>query len=119
MPAIGASTSLFDAGVFAGADNTGDGGVGAQYYKFVVTQAGDYTFTLDWPNDADLDPVVCFDVDCADGAFAGTGVDQPEQGTLTLDPGTYYFAVVLFAAGSDGAGPNYFTLKIDAAPPSP
>jgi hypothetical protein len=63
-----------------------------------VTEAGDYRFVTDWVgDDTDLDPVVCFDVACAGGAFAGTGLDHPEDGTLTLDPGTYYFVSVLFA----------------------
>ncbi len=111
-PADGSLGGIADAGTFTGADITGDGGVGAQYYKFTVATAGDYTFTLNWLGAADLDPVVCFDAACSDGAFAGTGVDQPEQGTLTLDPGTYYYVAVLFAGAPEG-----FT--ISAAPAVP
>jgi hypothetical protein len=118
-PDIGGHAGIIDVGNFSGSDITGDGGVGAQYYKFTIATAGDYTFTMDWNNDADLDPVVCFDAACSDGAFAGTGTDQPEQGTLTLQPGTYYFAVVLFAQGASATNPDFFSLQIDAAPPSP
>ena len=111
-------TGILDGGDWSGADITGDGGLGAQYYKFTVSEAGDYTFHMNWPNDADLDPVVCFDAACSDGAFAGTGVDQPEEGTLTLQPGTYYFAAVLFDVGASATNPAYWTLQITGAPPT-
>jgi hypothetical protein len=111
-------TGILDGGNWSGADITGDGGLGAQYYKFEVTEAGDYTFHMNWPNDADLDPVVCFDAACSDGAFAGTGVDQPEEGTLTLQPGTYYFVAVLFDVGASATNPDYWTLQITGAPPT-
>jgi hypothetical protein len=98
VPAAGGSVLIYDGGVFAGADITGDGGVGAQYYTFTVTEAGDYHFVTDWVgDDTDIDAIVCFDAACSDGAFAGTGVTHPEDGTLTLAPGTYYFVSVLFA----------------------
>jgi hypothetical protein len=111
--AIGDSTLLLGGTGWSGPDITGDGGVGAQYYKFTVANAGDYHFVTDWPNDADLDPVVCFDAACAGGAFAGTGSGHPEDGTLTLAPGTYYLAVVLFA----GTGPDNFTVTISQDAP--
>jgi hypothetical protein len=113
IPAIGGTGGFADGGAFTGADITGDGGVGAQYYKFTVAEAGDYTFTTTWFGASDLDPVVCFDAGCNDGAFAGTGVDQPEQGTLTLAPGTYYWVTVLFAGAPTG-----FTIQVTAAPPT-
>jgi hypothetical protein len=116
VPTLGTSTAFFDVGTFTGADITGDGGLGAQYYKFIVTQAGDYTITTNWVGAADLDAIVCFDAACAGGAFAGSGTSQPEQGTLTLAAGTYYFAVVLFA----GAAPPNFSAQISAvATPAP
>jgi hypothetical protein len=97
VPAAGESVVLYDGGTFAGADITGDGGVGAQYYQFTVTEAGDYHFVTDWiGDDTDIDAVVCFDAACSSGAFAGTGLTHPEDGTLTLAPGTYYFVSVLF-----------------------
>jgi hypothetical protein len=113
VPADGSTGAFADAGIFTGADITGDGGVGAQYYKFTVAQAGDYTFTESWVGPSDLDPVVCFDAGCATDAFAGTGVDQPEQGTLTLTPGTYYYAAVLFAGAPTG-----FTISASPAAPA-
>jgi hypothetical protein len=113
--AIGETTAFFDAGTFTGADITGDGGVGAQYYQFTIAEAGDYDFITDWPGGADLDPVVCFDVACAAGEFAGTGLDHPEHGTLTLAAGTYYFAAVLFA----GDPPANFSVQITRLEPAP
>jgi hypothetical protein len=108
VPALNESASFYDAGVFTAPDITGDGGVGAQYYTFTVTEAGDYRFVTDWPNTSDIDPFVCFDAACAAGEAVGTLVDQPEDGTLTLEPGTYYFASVLFG----GAVPPNFSLTI-------
>jgi len=109
VPAAGDSTLvLFDNGTFTGLDITGDGGIGAQYYQFTVTEAGDYRFITDWSGDADIDAIVCFDAACAGGAFAGSGLTHPEDGTLTLAPGTYYFVAVLFA----GAATPFF-LTID------
>jgi hypothetical protein len=101
VPAAGASVILYDDGTFTGADITGDGGIGAQYYQFTVTEAGDYQFVTDWVgDDTDIDAIVCFDAACADGAFAGSGLDHPEDGTLSLTPGTYYFVSVLFAGAA-------------------
>ena len=109
VPAVvGDSTIILGGTGWTAADITGDGGVGAQYYKFTVASAGDYHFVTNWPNDADLDAVVCFDAACAGGAFAGTGLTQPEDGVLTLAAGTYYFCVVLFA----GTGPDSFNVTI-------
>lgn len=115
-PALGATTAFMDVGTFTGADVTLDGGVGAQYYKFVVAEAGDYTFLTNWDGAADLDALVCSDATgCA--TFAGTGVDHPELGTLTLAPGTYDLSIVLFA----GAPPATFSVQISAVatPPPP
>lgn len=115
VPAVGGSTGFFDVGTFTAADITGDGGVGAQYYKFTVAQAGAYTITTDWVGAADIDAVLCVDAACSAGSFAGTGLTHPEQGTLNLTPGTFYFAVVLFA----GAAPSNFSVQVSAAPPPP
>lgn len=116
VPTLGTSTAFFDVGVFTGADITGDGGLGAQYYKFIVTQAGDYTITTNWVGAADIDAIMCFDAACGGGAFVGTGSTQPEQGTISLTPGTYYYSVVLFA----GAAPSDFSAQISAvATPAP
>ena len=119
VPAIGGTTGFFDAGVFTAADITADGGVGAQYYRLVVTEAGDYTITTDWPatSAADIDAVLCPDAACTGGGtFAGSGTTHPEEGTLTLTPATYFLAVVLFSGA-----PTPFGIKISAAatPPPP
>jgi hypothetical protein len=114
-PALDGTTVFFDGSAFTGADVTVDGGVGAQYYSLTVTEAGDYTFTTDWPGAADLDPWVCVTAaGCA--TIAGSGIDQPEEGTLTLTPGTYIVSIVLFA----GSPPDFIKLTIaHAATPAP
>jgi hypothetical protein len=119
VPAIGDTTGFFDRGVFTAADITGDGGVGAQYYQLVVTEAADYIVTVNWPagSTADIDGVLCFDASCGGGSlegFLGTGVGHPERARLTLDPGTYYLAVVLFTGGA-----TPINVQIEAVPPIP
>jgi hypothetical protein len=111
-PAVGTSAVIFDAGTFTGADITGDGGLGAQYYKVTITEAGDYKFTTNWvgnPLAPDMDAVLCFDTGCAVSASAGITSGQPESATLTLIPGTYYLAVVLF----DGTVPPRISVQVD------
>lgn len=108
-PAVGGTTAFYDAGTFTAADITGDGGLGGQYYTLNVAADGDYTFTTNWNNDADIDQLLCSDVTCSDGGtFLGTGVDQPEVGTVTLTAGTYYIAIVLF----DGTAPGFIATSI-------
>jgi hypothetical protein len=119
VPGVDSTTGFFDIGAFTAADPTVDGGVGAQFYKLVITEAGDYTFTTNWPatSTSDLDPVLCLSSGCAGAStFLGSGVDHPEQGTQTLAPGTYFVAVILFAGG-----PTDFGIRIDhaATPPPP
>jgi hypothetical protein len=119
VPALDATSGFFDIGVFSAADVTVDGGVGAQYYKLVITEAGDYTVTTDWPaaSTSDIDAVLCPSSGCAGAAtFVGSGTTHPEQGTVTLAPGTYFLAVILFAGG-----PTDFGIRIDhaATPPPP
>jgi hypothetical protein len=118
IPAEGASSAFYDAGTFTGADLTGDAAT-AQYYKFVIAESGDYTFTVDWENPgADLDPALCVDVDCSDGgdflSASGTFTDKPETDVRTLEPGTYYLDLPLFS----GTAPAWVSIKIDHAPPS-
>jgi len=117
VPALDATSGFVDVGTFTAADPTVDGGVGAQFYKLVITEAGDYTITTDWPtaSASDLDAVQCPSTGCAGASvFVGTGTTHPEQGTLTLAPGTYFLAVVLFAGT-----PTQFSIQIDhtATPP--
>lgn len=108
VPALGETVAYFDAGVFTAPDITGDGGLGAQYYTFTVTEDGDYRFVTNWAGGADIDAIVCFDAACVGGAFAGPGNAHPEDGTLTLTAGTYYFVSVLFA----GTAPPNFSVTI-------
>jgi hypothetical protein len=112
-PALGNAAAFFDTGVFTGADITGDGGLGAQYYKFTVSTAGDYHFITNWAGGADIDAIVCNDAACSTITFAGSGITQPEDGVVTLAPGTYYFAVVLFA----GTAPASFSMQVTNEPP--
>ena len=112
-------SAFYDGAAFTGADLTTDGGLGAQYYKFTVAEAGDYTFLTNWDNDADLDMELCRDATCSDGGeFLGTGVDQPEEATVTLEPGTYYFVVVFFDFGASAALPGWLSVSVGIAPPS-
>jgi hypothetical protein len=124
VPGIDSTTGFFDIGTFTAADVTADAGVAAQYYKLVITEAGDYTITTNWPatSTSDIDMIQCPSSGCAgsgvppNGQFVGTGTSHPEQGTITLAPGTYFLAVVLFAGG-----PTDFGIQIDhaATPPPP
>jgi len=117
IPAEGATSAFYDKGTFTGPDLSFDGGIGAQYYKLVVTESGDYTFTVNWDNaSSDVDMVICSVVTCDPNTddFLGSGVDQPESDTRTLAPGTYYFDAVLFA----GPSPAWISLTIEHAPPS-
>jgi hypothetical protein len=118
-PDITGVAAFYDGAAYTGADITGDGGLAlAQYYKFTVAEAGDYTFTTNWGNDADIDQIVCFDIACSDGAFVGAGDEQPETGTVTLQPGTYYFVPVLFGFGATGVKPPWISVQVGIAPPS-
>lgn len=116
VPPEGLSNVVYDKGTFTGADLSTDGGVGAQYYKLVVADSADYTFTTDWDDPAsDIDMELCSDATCSDGGtFLGTGIDKPETATTTLLPGTYYFDVVLFG----GAAPGVISLTVKHEPPA-
>ena len=103
VPAAGAISSFFDIGTFTAADITGDGGLAkAQYYRMDVTEAGTYTFSVDWSNTADLDILLCNDTACSAPDFLSSGSDQPEEDSRDLAAGTYYLAVVLFAGSPPG-----------------
>jgi hypothetical protein len=112
-PDITSSPVFYDGTAFAGTDITADGGVGAQYYKFVPAADGDFTITMDAQGagaDTDVDLVLCSDVTCSDGGdFTATIAGQPESGTFSLVGGTaYYIAVILFA----GATPTSISLSV-------
>jgi hypothetical protein len=112
------TSAFYDKGTFTGTDLTEDAAT-AQYYKFVVADSGDYTFTVDWEaTGADLDPALCVDVTCSDGgdflSASGTFTDKPETDVRTLAPGTYYLDLPLFA----GPTPAWVSVRIDHAAPS-
>jgi hypothetical protein len=102
VPAAGATSSFFDIGTFTSPDITGDGGVGGQYYRLDVTEAGTYNFSVNWDNTSDVDMLLCQATDCSDADFMSSGIDQPEVDSRDLVPGTYYLAVVLFAGSPPG-----------------
>lgn len=101
-PLVGFVTAFFDAGTFTGADVTGDGGAGAQYYKIVIPEAGDYSISVNWDGVTDLDAFLCVDAACSFAPPAlgptriGPGNAQPETSILTLTPATYFLAIPSF-----------------------
>lgn len=113
-PSLGFSAAIFDVGTFAGDDFLGDCDAScpskAQYYKVNITEAGDYTFSLDWDNaSTDLDGFLCFDLACSDGGLLGSGGDHPEATSFTaLTPGTYLIDAILF----DNIGPVPGTVTV-------
>jgi hypothetical protein len=114
VPALDGTSGLYDAGTFGG-DLLDQGAAIDQVYRVVISQAGDYTFTVGWPNAADVDLFLCGVADCSDADFFAASADNPETGTLTLAPGTYYLAAELFA----GDPPPWLSFRIDhtATPP--
>jgi hypothetical protein len=117
VPALDGTSGLYDDATFGG-DLLGQGALIDQVYRVVITAAGDYTFTVGWPNTADVDVFICAVADCSDADFFAASVANPESGTLTLAPGTYYLVAELFA----GDAPDWLSFKIDHAatpPPAP
>jgi hypothetical protein len=115
-------SAFFDTGGFPAADISGDGGVGAQYYQFTVTETSSYTITLNWPagNAADLDLVLCNDPGCSESpdglfpSFVAAGASHPEGGDYNnLAPGTYYIVAVFFEASTVPPAPPDFPTRID------
>ena len=117
-PPVGGTSAFFDTGGFPGADISGDGGVGAQYYQFTVTETSSYTITLNWPagNAADLDLVLCSDPGCnpLTTNFVAAGASHPEGGDYNnLAPGTYYIVAVFFEPSTVPPLPPDFPTRID------
>lgn len=117
VPALDGTSGIYDAGTFGG-DLFGTGAPVDQVYRVNITTAGDYTFTVGWNNGSDIDVAICALADCSDADFFAATADNPESGTLTLTPGTYYLAADLF----DGDPPAYLSIRIDhtaTPPPAP
>jgi hypothetical protein len=114
VPALNGTSGLYDAGTFGG-DLLAQGASIDQVYRVVITAAGDYTFTVNWPNTADVDVFICAVDDCSDADFFAATADNPESGTLTLAPGTYYLVAELFA----GDAPAWLGFKIQHTATAP
>jgi hypothetical protein len=98
-PPLGSVTGFFDKGTFTGADVLGVGGSGAQYYKIVVPEAGDYSVSVGWDGATDVDGYVCPSADpvcAASGFFLGSGTANPEASILTLPADTYNLNVISY-----------------------
>lgn len=115
LPAPGESITIYDDGTVYGYPS--DNGDGGRVYKLVVTETTEYTFELSANTNRDLglymltstgDPDALGDV--ADGNGDGAGA-FPEEGSIELEPGTYYLEVVLFDYGSE-SNPDYIRLTI-------
>jgi hypothetical protein len=101
-PLAGTVSVLMDKGTFTGADVSGDGATGTQYYKIAIPEAGDYSISVGWDGTSDQDVFFCGDATCANLGVAppdvqiGSGTANPESSILTLAPGTYALDVVSF-----------------------
>jgi hypothetical protein len=94
LPAAGGVAATFDIPDFTATID--------HFYALNVTEAGDYTVTVDWNIGSDMDVVLCFDAGCSTfDAAAATG-NKPESATFTLPAGTSYLLVEDF--GGDAAG---------------
>jgi hypothetical protein len=84
------------------------------YYVFTVTEAGDYDFNLDWNDDSDVDMIPRNATGGALSGAAATGA-HPEHVALTLQPGTYYVQVNMYARDGDLDATTY-TLRVNRLP---
>jgi hypothetical protein len=99
IPAAGQTTATFDAPDFAATID--------HFYKLNVTEAGDYTITVDWTIGNDVDAPVCIaDPTCGSEDFVDPTVsgNKPESGTFTLPVGTSVLWVEDFGAIQDQFG---------------
>jgi hypothetical protein len=104
--AVGGSTLLYDRGTFNG---NIFGTPADQAYRLVVSVAGSYRVTTGWNNPADVDVAKCAATNCSDAVFFAATSANPESGTLTLTPGTYYLVLNLFA----GSVPGWVSIQVD------
>lgn len=104
IPAVGASQATYDDATFTAADISGDGGVGAQYYKIVLGAPATLTITVASDNAVpDLDAVLCSDAVCSAPDFSLASTAHDEGGTVLLPAGTTFLAVVNFDGGAADA----------------
>lgn len=108
IPAAGGTTGLYDAGTFTG-DVLGTGAPVDQVYRLNIATAGDYTITVNWDSDADIDLALCSDAACSAPDFSAATGAHPESNTYTLPAGTHYLVVDLFA----GTMPTWVSIQID------
>ncbi|MEP7226675.1 MAG: hypothetical protein ABI785_04895 [Gemmatimonadales bacterium] len=102
--APGLGIGIFNTAAFPGADITGDGGVGAQYYKINLAAPATLNFTIASDNGVpDLDGVLCSDAACTAPDFALASVAHNEGGAVALPAGITYLAVVNFDGGVAGS----------------
>jgi hypothetical protein len=117
FPQIPGGSLLEDSGTF---DFTGFGtGITARFYKLNVPADADITFTLDWAGGAEDLGAYLFTADLSeqvgDPADNGGEGDHPETVTNTVPAGNYVLAILNFSATT----PPNFSIRVDAAPPSP
>jgi hypothetical protein len=98
LPPLGGTTVTFDAPDFAATID--------HFYRLNVTEAGDYTVTVNWTVGSDIDAPICVaDPTCAAEDFTDPTVSssQPETGTFTLPVGTSTLLVEDFGENANGA----------------
>ena len=111
-PASGQTIGFYDVGSWGG----DCGGAPCQWYKLIVTTAGDYDFSSAWDNNSDLGIYVVASngttgVGACDAAGDGSGA-QPEACTITLAAGTYYVQMQNFAPFYPDPDPAWFFISI-------
>lgn len=69
------------------------------YYKVIVTEAGTYRLQVDWSNASDIDVYIMNSA----GSYilARETSANPEVGTITLQPGTYYIDLYMYESAAD------------------
>ena len=99
LPAPGATTVVYDLPDFAATID--------HFYRLNVTEAGDYTLTVDWTVGNDVDAPICIaDPTCAAEDFKDATVsgNHPETGTFTLPVGASTLLVEDFGQVQDQFG---------------
>ena len=116
-PALDRSSVLFDKPPYDGAT------IFDAYYRFVVTQEGLYTITVNWDIGDDIDLFLCPEAGVAtfDCDFQAATGNHPEIGEYALTPGTYFIVADDFGPFIPAAPAVGTTLQIniDHAAPEP